>query len=434
MSSSRALPRLTPDLFRLPVEKIRAGYKTDTYFNRTRVILSRTGKPHQVLVQLFQKEPDATVCGVDQVLAILHAGTGRYRNQARADELFAEYLALERLLYRLWLNLATVAYEDFEPLNRRMFEVAAELAGLWESTFPALKIAALPDGEQVGAYEPVLEIQGDLGDFVHLETLMVGALTDGTMIATNTSRVVEAAGSKPVLMFGARHQAHESQAGSGYAAWIGGAQDVSTDEQGEWWGSRGIGTIPHALIAALDGDTVRATKAFAETFPDLPTVSLVDFDNTSVDTALAVARALGHRLWGVRLDTAADVTDAAIFERIQKRVEAARGTTTGVTPRLCNLVRQALDAEGFDAVRILVSGGMSPHRIREFESEGAPVDGYGVGSALYDRADGRYEFTQDVVKPKAKCGRTYRASSRLVTVDVARIQEAVAGPDHEEVD
>jgi nicotinate phosphoribosyltransferase len=434
MPTSRALPRLTPELFRLPVEKIRAGYKTDTYFNRTRVILSRTDQPHRVLVQLFQKEPNATVCGIDQVLAILHAGTGRYRDQARAAALFTEYLTIERLLYRLWLNLATVAYEDFEPLNRRMFDVSSELAGLWESAFPELRIAALPDGEQAGAYEPVMEIEGDLSHFVHLETLVVGALTDGTMIATNTARVVEAAGTKPVLMFGARHQAHELQAGSGYAAWIGGAQDVSTDEQGEWWGSRGIGTIPHALIAALDGDTVRATRAFAETFPDLPTVSLVDFDNTSVETALAVARALGHRLWGVRLDTAADVTDAAIFERIQKRVEAARGATTGVTPRLCHLVRQALDGEGFDAVKILVSGGMSPGRIRQFEAEGAPVDGYGVGSALYDRADGRFEFTQDVVQPTAKRGRTYRASSRLTAVDVARIQEAVAGPEHGEVE
>lgn len=431
MQPSRPLPRLMPDLFRLPIEKIRAGYKSDTYFNRTRTILRAAGQPHRVEVQLFQKEPGAMVCGIDQVLAILHAGTGHYRDTARADRLFAEYLNLERLLYRLWLNLDSCAYEDFEPLNRDKFDVSRELAGLWEHGFVDLSIRSLRDGDRVEAYEPVMQIEGDLGEFVHLETLLVGALTDGTMIATNTARVVEAAQGKPVLMFGARHQSHESQAGSGYAAWIGGAQDVSTDEQGEWWGNKGMGTIPHALIAALDGDTVNATCAFAEAFPDLPTVSLVDFDNDSVATSLAVARALGRRLWGVRLDTAHDMIDRGILDLIEKEGAAGLGATTGVTPRLATLVRGALDRAGFDFVRILVSGGMTVERIRSFEAAGAPVDGYGVGSALYDRAGGRFEFTQDVVRPRAKQGRSHVVSDRLTAVDVRAVAGSVSGSAHD---
>jgi nicotinate phosphoribosyltransferase len=419
-------PRLTPDLFRLPLEKIRAGYKSDTYFNRTRGILAREGKPHPVTVQLFQKEEGATVCGVDHVLALLHAGTGRYRDARRAEELFEEYLRLEQQAYRLWLNLARCNYRDYEQVDARRFEVSAELARLWESGFVDLEVRSLQDGERAAAYEPVVEIRGDLGTFAHLETLLVGALTDGTMIATNTARVVEAAAGKPVLMFGARHQGHESQAGSGYAAWIGGARNVSTDEQGEWWGSRGIGTIPHALIAALDGDTVRATVAFAETFPDLPTVSLVDFDNDSVGTSLEVARALGRRLWGVRLDTAADMIDESVFRAVRERAEAARGETTGVTARLVRAVRDALDAEGFDAVRIVVSGGMTVAKIRGFESEGLPVAAYGVGSELYDRAGGRFEYTEDVVLPVAKQGRRYIESGRLQRQDLARLAAAAA--------
>jgi len=416
-----------PDLFRLPIEKIRAGYKSDTYFNRTRDILRRSGQKHPVEVQLFQKEPGAMVCGVDQVLAILHAGTGHYHDAGRADRLFAEYLNLERLLYRLWLNLDSCPYEEFEPLNRKKFEVSRELARLWEHHFAELKIRSLADGDRAGAYEPVMQIEGDLNEFVHLETLLVGALTDGTMIATNTSGVVEAAAGKPVLMFGARHQSHESQTGSGYAAWIGGAQDVSTDEQGEWWGSKGIGTIPHALIAALNGDSVAATVAFAEAFADLPTVSLVDFDNDSVGTALAVAEKLGRGLWGVRLDTAHDMIDRSILDLIEKDLQAALGATTGVTPRLASLVRGALDRAGFDHVRILVSGGMTVAKIHAFEAARAPVDGYGVGSALYDRADGRFEYTQDVVRPRAKRGRAHIDSERLMTVDVHAVATAVSG-------
>jgi nicotinate phosphoribosyltransferase len=428
MPETEPLPRLTPDLFRLPIEKIRAGYKSDTYFNRTREILRRTGEAHRVRVQIFQKEPGAMVCGIDQVLAILHAGTGHYAQPERAERLFGEFLNLERLLYRLWLNLKSCNYAEFEPLNRRKFEVSMELAQLWQSHFTDLDIYTLRDGDRVDAYEPVMQIEADLNQLVHLETLIVGALTDGTMIATNTARVVEAADGKPVLMFGARHQGHESQAGSGYAAWVGGAEDVSTDEQGEWWGSHGIGTIPHALIAALNGDTVAATVAFAEAFPDLPTVSLVDFDNCSVDMSVKVAHALGRRLWGVRLDTAANMIDRAILDRIEDRLESARGTTTGVTPQLCHLVRAALDAEGFPAVKILASGGMTVAKIRHFEKCQAPVDGYGVGSALYDRAGGRFEFTQDVVEPRAKMGRALIASHRLAHVDAAALAAAVTPP------
>ncbi len=426
MSRRNELPRLTPDLFRLPIEKIRAGYKSDTYFNQTRQILMGTGRSHRVTMQLFQREQQAMVCGIDQVLAILHAGTGHYRDSRRAADLFQEYLLLEREAYRLWLNLSQCSYERLEPVQRQRFEVSAELARLWRSEFTSLQVSCLHDGERADAHEPVMEIEGDLEQFVHLETLLVGALTDGTTVATNTARVVEAAAGKPVMMFGARHQGHEGQAGSGYAAWVGGARGVSTDEQGEWWGSKGIGTIPHALIAAMNGDTVQATMAFAEVFPDQAPVSLVDFDNTSVETGVKVALKLGRRLWGVRLDTSRDLIDSSIYQAIQEGREAARGETAGVTPRLVTRMRSALDQAGCDWVRIVVSGGMTAERIRRFERQKVPVDAYGVGSSLLERAGGRFEYTQDVVRPHAKRGRVHVPSERLHPVDVKRLADSVA--------
>ena len=103
------------------------------------------------------------------------------------------------------------------------------------------------------------------------------------------------------------------QTGDGYAAYISGALGVSTDANAEWWGSRGMGTVPHALIAAYGGDTVLATKKFAEYIdPSVNVISLVDFDNDCVGTSLAVARALGNRLWGVRLDTSGTLVDASV--------------------------------------------------------------------------------------------------------------------------
>ena len=87
----------------------------------------------------------------------------------------------------------------------------------------------------------------------------LGVLSRRTRVATNTRLVVEAAWPKPVMFFPARFDHWLVQTGDGYAAHIAGAIGVSTDAQASWWGSRGIGTVPHALIAAFGGDTVAAT-------------------------------------------------------------------------------------------------------------------------------------------------------------------------------
>jgi nicotinate phosphoribosyltransferase len=134
---------------------------------------------------------------------------------------------------------------------------------------------------------------------------------------------------------------------------------------------------------------------------------LVDFDNDSVGTSLAVARALGDRLWAVRLDTSERLTDKAL----------GPDGPRGVAPELVRAVRDALDADGFGAVRIVVSGGFDAERIRRFEAAGVPVDAYGVGSSLIRGAN---DFTADVVmvdgRPCAKAGRELRPSSRLEAV------------------
>ena len=69
--------RLRPHVFRLPIEKIRAGYKSDIYFARTKLILERDQRHDRVTMQVFQKHPNAVIVGTDQTLAILHVGAGR---------------------------------------------------------------------------------------------------------------------------------------------------------------------------------------------------------------------------------------------------------------------------------------------------------------------------------------------------------------------
>jgi nicotinate phosphoribosyltransferase len=255
-----------------------------------------------------------------------------------------------------------------------------------------------------------MHITGPYAAFAHLETLYLGVLARRTRIATNTRAVVEAAWPRPIMFFPARHDHWMVQTGDGWAAHVAGAIGVSTDAQASWWGSEGIGTVPHALIAAFGGDTVAATRADTMS-GDVRVISLVDFDNDSVGTSLAVARALGSRLWGVRLDTSSQVVDRALFD------EMGDFDPTGVNPRLVSRVREALDREDFGYVRIAVSGGFTVEKIRRFEEMRVPVDSYGVGSAL---VRGSYDYTGDVVrvdgKEVAKVGRWYRANPRLERV------------------
>jgi nicotinate phosphoribosyltransferase len=113
----------------------------------------------------------------------------------------------------------------------------------------------------------------------------------------------------------------------------------------------------------------------------------------------------------VRLDTSDRLADVSLQERHGD--EAAKG----VNPELVRLVREGLDDHGCATVKIVVSGGFTADRIREFETEGVPVDAYGVGSSLIR---GSNDFTADVVmvdgKPGGKVGRELRPNPRLTPV------------------
>jgi nicotinate phosphoribosyltransferase len=249
--------------------------------------------------------------------------------------------------------------------------------------------------------------------FAHLETVYLGCLARRTLIMRNVRAVVEAANGKPIFYFPARHDHWLVQTGDGWAAHVAGAIGVSTDAQASWWGGRGMGTVPHGLIAAYDGDTVAAAVRFAERFHgEMNITVLVDFDNHSVETALAVADALGDRLWGVRLDTSGTLVDRSLAG------ELGDFPPTGVNARLVEKVRDALDRAGHERVRIVVSGGFDAQRIRDFEAAGVPVDAYGVGSSLIR---GENDFTADVVMVEgrhcAKVGRWPRPNPRLERVE-----------------
>jgi nicotinate phosphoribosyltransferase len=365
MAVQTARKRLDPGVFRLPVDRIRAGYYTDAYFNYTKELLEAERHHPTVLMQIFQKK-HSVLGGIDEAIAVLKLCSGR-----RAPD------------------------------------------GGWEEGWDRLTVRALHEGDEIEPWETVLTIEGDYSLFAHLETVYLGCMARRTLVMRNVRDVVDAAAGKPILFFPARHDHWLVQTGDGWSAHVAGAIGVSTDAQASWWGGRGVGTVPHALIAAYGGDTVAAAKAFADRFAGETNVTvLVDFDNDSVRTALEVADALGDKLWGVRLDTSDRIVDRALWH------EMGEFKPTGVNEVLVRRVREALDRAGHERVKIVASGGFDADRIREFERLGVPVDSYGVGSALLR---GENDFTADVVmvegRPCAKVGRNYRPNTRLVEVD-----------------
>ena len=347
--------RLDPNSFDFPVEKIKKGYYSDIYFLRTQQILNSADHHPRVTVQIFQRDY-AMLCGIDEAIALI-----------------------KRCAHH--------------PEN--------------------IKIKALHDGDKIGPWETVMTIEGDLADFSHLETVYLGIIARQTKIATNCSRSVEAANGKPVLFFPSRFDHWAVQESDGYAAKIGGMSGISTPANAASWGVEAAGTIPHSLIASCGGDTVKATQLFDKYIdPKINRVALVDFNNDCVKTSLEVARAFGDKLYGVRLDTSSNMVDVSLMGQLGHFVP------TGVNEQLVRNVRDALDREGFNKVKIMVSGGFNPERIKAFEQNHVPVDVYAVGSNIFAT---NVDFTADIVlvdgKPCAKAGRAYSPNPRLEDVD-----------------
>jgi len=302
--------------------------RADVYFARTQTILQQEGLNPVVTMEIFANS-DGLLCGMKEVLALL----------------------------------------------RKV--LPADRSEVW----------ALGEGEAMQAKEVVLRITGPYQSFCLYETAILGILAHESGWATAARACVRAAGDTPVISFGARHVHPAVTPYMEYAAIVGGCVGCSTPAGAELAGIEPSGTIPHALILCM-GDTVAATQAFDRIIdPHVSRIALVDTFKDEAEESLRVARAMGDRLWGVRLDTPAE-----------------RGR---VTPDLVIEVRARLDQVGYEHVRIVVSGGIDPARIRMFRERNAPVDAYGIGSAISGAPP--IDFTADIKviegQPVAKRGR-----------------------------
>ena len=250
------------------------------------------------------------------------------------------------------------------------------------------EVWTLEEGAALEEKEVALRIKAPYGSFGLYETTICGVLSSCTGWATAARECVDAAQGIPVAAMAARHVHPNVAANIDYSAVVGGCASCSTILGARLSGITPSGTMPHALTLLL-GDTLKAAESFDRHMPqEVPRVVLVDTFKDEAEESLNVARALGERLRGVRLDTPPE-----------------RG---GVTPDLVKEVRVRLDLAGFRHVEIFVSGGFTPDRIKQFNEDGAPVNGFGVGS--YISSSPPNDFTADIReidgRSIAKRGRT----------------------------
>ncbi|SFQ08053.1 nicotinate phosphoribosyltransferase [Salibacterium halotolerans] len=353
------IKRLTNETFKFD-ERVGEGWFSAVYFLKTREIAEKYKSSQHVTMQFFQKK-HAVLCGTDEVIALIK----------------------------------TFAKNPEE-----------------------LVIHSLEDGDKVEPYETVLTIEGPYQNFGHLEGLIDGIFARRTSVATNVYNVVKAArksgARKPVIFMGDRDDHFTQQAGDGYSAYIGGSKAQATHAMSEWWGKEGMGTMPHALIQLFEGDVVAASRAYKETYPDDDLMALVDYNNDVIMDSLKLAREFGGELQGVRVDTSNHMVDQ-YFCRHPEVMGAF--DPRGANPKLLFALREALDEEGYNHVKIMASGGFTAEKINEYEDMNVPIDLYGVGSSLLQIHIG---FTGDNVKiddkHEAKAGRVYRPNPRLERV------------------
>jgi len=222
-----------------------------------------------------------------------------------------------------------------------------------------VNIYSVPEGTIFRSTEPILVVEGPVGEILDLETAFLGILRHASSIATKAARIKKLAGDRTVVFFGLRAAHPAIGPMLDRSAFIGGCDAVSGAYSEELLGVKPIGTMPHALIIVF-GDQVKAWSAFDELVePDVPRIMLVDtFYDERVESLMA-AQLLGERLYGVRLDTPS----------------SRRGNMRMIVKE----VRWVLDLNGYKHVKIFVSGGIDEEEIIKLRDI---VNGFGVGTSI----------------------------------------------------
>ncbi len=264
-------------------------------------------------------------------------------------------LGMERVLELL--SSFTFGPEELDELERLGIDeqVRVQLA---EWRVDTGELWAVPEGTIVLAQEPVLEMTAPLPVAQLLETAVMNLVQYPTLVGTKAARCALVAQGRKLADFGFR-RAHGLETGveAALAAYLGGGFATSNVEAGRRFGIPTTGTMAHSYVQAFT-DERAAFRAFAEDHPE-HTVLLVDTYDTleGVRRAIEVSHQLGRAPRGVRLDSG-DLGELAVE------------------------TRRLLDDAGFEDTEVIASGGLDEGEIHRLLRDGAPIDGFGVGTSL----------------------------------------------------
>ena len=301
-------------------------------------------------------------------MAAGHFATGRHRHTA-TFELFARRLPPARafaVAAGLDTALDYLLALRFTPDDIAWLRSVDVMRSVPDAFFDFLgrvrfsgDVWAMPEGTPFFPQEPILRVTAPLVEAQILETTLLAIINFQTSIASKAARLVAAAGAAPVMEFGAR-RAHGPDAAleAARAAHIGGCASTSLVEAGRRFGIPVTGTMSHSWILAAPSEA----QAFAEFMTMFREHSVLLLDTyETIEAAHAVAQS-GLQPPAVRLDS-------------------------GDFLALSRATRDILDAAHLHATRILVSGDLDEHRIRDLVAARAPIDGFAVGTALTTSED-----------------------------------------------
>lgn len=298
--------------------------------------------------------------------------------------------------------------------QRREFAILAGMKEVIEllkenTDYKKYKIRYLKDGSRLGRKEIVLELEGPIHLFGHFEGMIDGILARSTSIATNAYLCKRAANNKDIIFMADRSDHYLMHEIDGKAARIGGINLFSNQAQAGNVSLENFGSMPHFLIQNFKGNLIEACRAYAKVFPEKELVALVDFNNDVLTAALEALAEFGPKLAGVRVDTSKNIADKMFVD--------PQSDEFGINAKLVKKLRQELDKNNGQHVKIIVSSGLNPQKIKKLEEENAPIDAYGVGEFTLQL---RHHFSADATvlnnEKIAKFGRFYRKNPKLISL------------------
>ncbi|MEZ5788148.1 MAG: nicotinate phosphoribosyltransferase [Xanthobacteraceae bacterium] len=227
-------------------------------------------------------------------------------------------------------------------------------------------VDAVTEGTIFFPDEPVLRVTAPLPVAQLLESRLINILHYQSLIASKAARVMLAAQGKTLVDFGFR-RAHGAEAGllAARASYIAGFAGTATVLAEQLFGIPAYGTMAHSYVEAHD-DEIAAFESFARARPNNLTL-LIDTYHTETGARRVAElaprlKAEGIHIQAVRIDSG-------------DLLAQARG------------VRAILDEAGLQDIRIFASGSLDEDAIAALLRAGAPIDGFGVGTALTTSSD-----------------------------------------------